>query len=232
MSSLVIETPRHPVATQPVFTSRFRWMAATVLVLGPLLQLIEFLLENAPDDNAARIALWVADPARVGLSQAAGLLAIPFLLGGVAVLFALTRDYSPRLAVAAAALMTFAMAGLAAVHGVEMAAYGLSLSGEVAAAKTVLDASQLGLPFVVLAVMFFGGAVFGTVTLAAAVWRSPLVPRIVVLCMLAFAVLDFALGRGVIAHLVNLAGFAIVATAVVSGYSRQPGSNGAARWFW
>jgi len=41
-----------------------------------------------------------------------------------------------------------------------------------------------------------------------------------VVCMLAFAVLDFALGQGVISHLVNLVGFAIVASAVVTGYAR------------
>jgi hypothetical protein len=147
---------------------------------------------------------------------------VPFLIGGAAVLVALTRGRSPRLAWVAGALMTFAMVGLGAVHGVEMAAYGLTRSGDLAAAKAVLDASDLGLPFVVLAVMFFGGAVFGTLTLAAATWRSPLVPRIVPVFMLAFGVLDFAIGQGVISHLVNLVGFSIVAVGVVTGYFRQP----------
>jgi hypothetical protein len=40
--------------------------------------------------------------------------------------------------------------------------------------------------------------------------------------MLAFAVLDFALGQGVVSHLVNLVGFAILAIAVVARYSRPP----------
>jgi hypothetical protein len=40
----------------PVFTGRSRWLAATVLVIGPLLQLVDFLLENPLDDNAARVA--------------------------------------------------------------------------------------------------------------------------------------------------------------------------------
>jgi hypothetical protein len=69
-------------------------------------------------------------------------------------------------------------------------------------------------------IMFLGGAVLGTLTLAAAMWRSPLVPRISVAFLLAFAVLDFALSQVVVSHLVNLAGFAIVAVAVVAGYSR------------
>jgi hypothetical protein len=58
--------------------------------------------------------------------------------------------------------------------------------------------------------------VLGTLALAAAAWRSPLVPRVVVVFMLAFGVLDFALGQGVVSHLVNLAGFAILAIAVVT----------------
>ena len=44
--------------------------------------------------------------------------------------------------------------------------------------------------------MFLGGAVLGTLTLAAAVWRSPLVPRVVAAFILAFAALDFAAGWG------------------------------------
>jgi len=47
-------------------------------------------------------------------------------------------------------------------------------------------------------------------------------------------VLDFAVGQGVVAHLVNLAGFAIVAAAVIVGYSRQPreGAQERSRWRW
>ena len=55
-----------------------------------------------------------------------------------------------------------------------------------------------------------------------AAWRSPYVPCIRVVFLLAFAVLDFALGQGVASHLVNLVGFAIVAGAVVTGYTRKP----------
>jgi hypothetical protein len=69
-------------------------------------------------------------------------------------------------------------------------------------------------------IMFLGGAALGTLTLAAAMWRSPLVPRIAVGFVLAFAALDFILGRGVEGHLANLVGFAIVAVAVVVNYSR------------
>jgi hypothetical protein len=69
-------------------------------------------------------------------------------------------------------------------------------------------------------IMFLGGAALGVLTLAAAMWRSPLVPRIAVVFVLLFAVLDFAFGRPIEAHLANLAGFAVVAVAVVINYSR------------
>src|SRR5215813_14058846 len=125
MSSLVIEPQIRAAAARPIFADRSRWAAAAVLVLGPLLQVIEFLLENPPDDNAARVASWAADPDRIGLSMASGLLAVPFLIGGIAVLVALTRGRSPRLAYLAGTLMTFALVGLGAVHGFEMAGYSL-----------------------------------------------------------------------------------------------------------
>jgi hypothetical protein len=81
MSLLVVEPKSRAVAVRPVFTDRSRWVAAAVLVAGPLLQAIEFLLESTSDDNATRVTSWAVDPNRIGLSHASGLLAIPFLLG-------------------------------------------------------------------------------------------------------------------------------------------------------
>jgi hypothetical protein len=224
MSSTVVGPPRGASAARPVFTGRARWVAAAVLLAGPLLQAIEFLLATDARENAARVAAWAADPDRTGLAQASGLLAVPCLLGGIAVLVALARGRSPRLAWTAGILMAVAMVGLAGVHGVELAAYGLARSGDLNAATSVLDGNSLGLPGGVMLVMFLGAATLGTLTMAVAVWQSPLVPRLAAVCLLAFAVLDFALGQGILGHLVNLAGFALVAAAVVVGYARQPGA--------
>jgi hypothetical protein len=112
------------------------------------------------------------------------------------------------------------MVGLAAVHGAEMIAYGLVRTGNTAAAISALDSADMGLPGPVLLILFMGGAVLGTLTLAAAQWRSPFVPRVVPLFVLAFAILDFAVGWGVVSHSVALVGNAILAWAVVTGYSR------------
>lgn len=204
------------------FEGRVRWLAAALLVIGPLLQVVEFALENPPDDNSLRVSNWVANMPRTEVSMAAGLLAVPFLIGAIAVLVLLIRDRSPRLALAAAAFMTFAMVGLGAVHGVELGAFGLAASGNRAAALSVLESNNVGLGGIVLLVMFLGGAALGTVTLAVAVWRSPLVPRVVTVFLLAFAVLDFIAGQGIVSHVVNLIGFAIAAAAVLTAYSREP----------
>ena len=204
-----------------IFVGITRWVIAGILVMGPLLQAIEFLLGNEMDDNAARVAFWSAFPDRSGLSMASGLLAIPFLLGGIAVLVALTHTHSRRIAWLAGTFMTFAMVGLAAAHGYEMAAFGRTLTGDRAGATSILNAENLGLPGAVFIIMFLGGAVLGTLTLAAAMWRSPYIPRMVILFTLAFAVLDFGAGQGMISHLVNLVGFSILAVAVLRGYSRS-----------
>jgi hypothetical protein len=208
------------VEAAPIFTGTARWLIAVVLIMGPLLQAIEFVLAGGEKDNEARVAFWSAFPSQTGLSMASGLLAVPFLLGGIAVIIALTRTHSRRLAWLAGAFMTAAMVGLAAVHGYELAAFGLALAGNPTGATSVLNAESLGLPGAVLLLLFLGGAVLGTLTLAIVAWRSPYIPRIVVLFMLGFAILDFAASQGVVSHLVNLVGFIILAVAVLNGYSR------------
>jgi uncharacterized membrane protein len=119
------------------------------------------------------------------------------------------------------------MVGLAALHGMEQAAYGLTRAGNRTAAVAVLDAEDVGLPGAVLVLLFLVGAFFGILTLVAATWRSPLVPRAVPVLVLAFAVLDFALGFGLVGHLVAVAAALVVAWAVLVGYDRsaEPGAG-------
>jgi hypothetical protein len=185
-----------------------------------LLQAIEFLLKRGTDETVARLESWSQFPVQSGLSMASGLLAVPFLLGGIAVIVALTRTHSLRLAWLGGTFMTFGMVGLAGAHGYEIAAFGLAQAGNLAGAESILNAESVGLPGAVLLLMFLGGAVLGTMTMAVAIWRSPYVPRSVVVFMLAFAILDFAVGQGVGSHVVNLVGFIILAVAIFTGYSR------------
>jgi hypothetical protein len=220
MSTVIVEHTTRPPNVHP-FRGRARWAAAALLITGALLQVVEFLLEGSGGDSAGRVAYWSEHLTRIGLAQSAGILAVPFLLGGFGVMVALTRGRSPRLAWTAGCLLVCAMVGLAAVHGAEMIAYGLVRTGDTAAAAAALDNSESGLPAAVLFLLFLGGAVLGILTMSAALWRSPLVPRVMPVFLLAFAVLDFAVGWGVVGHSVALVGNAILAWAVLTGYSRM-----------
>ena len=175
LSTVIVQQRRPDAQTHP-FAGRARWGAAALLVTGALLQVAEFLLEKPLDDTAARVDYWAQNLSRVGLSEAVGLLAVPFLIGSFAVMIALTRARSPRLAWTAGAFLACAMTGLAAIHGAEMMAYGLLRSGDHSAAVTALEGADLGLPGIVLFVLFLGGAALGVLTMSVALWRSPLVP--------------------------------------------------------
>lgn len=209
------------------FTGRARWAVAAIMVIGPLLQAIEFLIGTGPAaaDPAARAAYWSENLPTVGLSITAGLLATPFLIGGFAAMAALSVRDSRKLAWAGAALLTVAMTSLAAVHGVLMAAYWLVLADEGPAAITLMAGANPGLPGIVLFVTFLGCATIGLATIAAALWRSRFVPRAVPVLLAAFFVLDFALAQGVIGHLVGLAAFTVLAWAVVTRYERHRGAS-------
>ena len=221
MSSIVFEPKAAPDVRHP-FTGTSRWIAAALVTVGALLQVVEFLFETPLDDNTARVAYWADHMSQIAASQAAGLLAIPFLIGGFGVMVALSRESSRRLAWTAAAFLTCAMVGLAAIHGLEMSAAALVRGGNPAAAVSVRNGDNVGAPGIVLFILFLGGAALGTLTIAAALWRSPLAPRIVPVLVLAFAVLDFAVGSPVVSHVVALVNGLILAWAVVTGYSRKP----------
>jgi hypothetical protein len=94
----------------PVFSGGARLVAACLLILGPLLQVVEFLLEYTPQtDPTSRVAFWAAEPARVELGMTAGLLAVPFLLYRTGVFVALTRQASKRLAWAGIVALSIAV---------------------------------------------------------------------------------------------------------------------------
>ena len=222
MTVVTVESSRQ---SQHPFTGRARWTAAAILIIGPLLQAVEFLIgtEPAGADPAARVNYWSQNEAAVGLSITAGLLATPFLIAGFGALAVLAASDSRRLSWAAAALLTVAMTSLAAVHGVLIAAYWLVLADEGPSAITLMASASadVGLPGIVLFATFLGCATVGLLTMVACLWRSRFVPRVVPFLFLAFFVLDFALAQGVIGHLVGLAAFAVVAWAVLTDYERR-----------
>jgi hypothetical protein len=224
MSTVIVQQRRPDTPTHP-FAGRTRWVAAALLVTGALLQVVEFLLDKSGNDVPGYVDYWAHHLGAIGLSMSVGLAAVPFLIGSFAVMVALARVRSPRLAWTAGSFLACAMTGLAAVHGIEIAAYGLLRGGDHAAAVTVMEASDLGLPGIVFFVIFLGGVLLGVLTMSVALWRSPLVPRIAPVLLVAFLVLDLA-GWGVVSHVLGLAAGAVLAWAVVTGYSRKARTAG------
>lgn len=213
-----------PTATFPLARSA-RWAAAALFVLGGALQLAEFLLERSPEAPAARVAWWLAHDTRTQLSQALGLLALPLMIGGFLYGYRLIRHQSRRLSLVAISLLVTAMVGLGLVHGIEFAARWAAVAGHRDAAATILEASDPGLPGIVGFAMFLGCAVLGNILVAIALWRSHYVPRLVAVLVVAFAVLDFAAGQGLAAHVLDLGTDGLFAWACLSGYVRPPAAG-------
>lgn len=217
--TVIVEDSR---TLSPVFAGRTRWAAAVLVTAGAALQVAEFLLEPGGNaDSTQRIAWWLAHPDRIDLSKAAGMLAVPFLIGQFFVMVTIARRHSRRIATAAAVFLTAAMTGLAAIQGVEMAALWAAQAGHSDVAVSILDVSNPGLPGGVLFVLFLGGALFGTVTINVALWRSPYVPRLVVVFGVAFVIMDLVLGWGIAGHVAALAAGLVLAWAIVTGYQRK-----------
>jgi hypothetical protein len=216
--TILIERPPTP-STFPLHR-RARWAAAALFILGGALQLAEFVLERSPDASGARVAWWLAHDLRTQLSQALGLLALPLMIGGFLYGYRLIREQSRRLSLVAISLLVTAMVGLGLVHGIEFAARWAAVAGHRAAAVDILEVGDPGLPGIVGFVMFLGCAVLGNVLVAVALWRSHYVHRIVAVLVIAFAVLDFAAGQGLAAHVLDLGTDGLFAWACLSGYVR------------
>lgn len=215
----------HSGSVTPPFTGRFRWLAAPVFAIGAALQVAESLLEPESSNTAHRLAWWADHPHRMDWSQATGILAIAFLLVGVAVMWLLTRGDTPRVATTAAVLMSTAMIGLGIVHGIELAARWAMVSGHADAAQVILSASNPRLPGVVGFTMFLPAAALGNLVMAAALWRSRSVPRVTALLLVAFVVLDFVVDIGVVSHTALLIAGLVIGWAIITGYRR----NGSAK---
>jgi len=220
--TVIVDSPLTQSSDSYPISDRARWFAAALFVLGGALQLTEFLLEPAFGSSAQRVQWWLTHSSQLQLSQTAGLLAIPCLVGSFWFGYRLVRRQSPRLAAVAVSMLLCAMVGLAGVHGVEMSAHWAAQQGHAEAAVGILDVDNPGIPGMALFVMFLPTAILGNIVMAVAMWRSHYVPRLVVLFVIAFTLLDFAAGQGVASHASDLVTGALLAWAVLARYVRSP----------
>jgi hypothetical protein len=70
--------------------------------------------------------------------------------------------------------------------------------------------------------MFLGCAFLGNLLVAVALWRSRYVPRLVPVLVLAFVVLDFLAGQGLLSHALDLGTDCLFAWACLAGHVRMP----------
>ncbi len=218
--SVALEVTPSTSGEYPI-AARARLLAAATFVAGGLLQLLAFLLEPGDQEGAARVAWWLAHPGRIELSQTAGLLSVAGLVGTFWFAYPLLRAGSRRVAAVAVAALLTAMVGLAAVQGIELAAYWSASGGHPDAAVTILGVADPGIAGIVGFVMFLPMAVVGNVLAAIAMWRSRFVPRLTPLVVVAFSVLDFGAGLGVLSHAVNLVTGLLLAWSVLTRYARS-----------
>ncbi|GIH18933.1 hypothetical protein [Rugosimonospora africana] len=156
-----------------------------------------------------------------GLGVTADILAVPFLLGSVAVWLLMARRASPKLAWIGAILLVFGLTGQAMIEGVETIGYTVA-QGDKINHTTFVDVTNhlVGLPGVVFMAMFFIGASLGIVIAMVAVWRSRAVPRAAAVLPVAFQVAQ-TVGVPFPATALVLLGLVWMAIAVV----RTPGRS-------
>ena len=189
-----------PVTNQPptvgdaTASTLRRMLIGIALVAQPIAGLAEHALDpKAGPDRAAQLAAIAATPDQRLLGTLVGLLALVLFVPVVLGLVHLSRARAPLLSLVGGALALAGALGSAALHGVElveleMIRAGVDL-GQVAAVTGQVEESAGGL---VTLLLFLVGMLVGTLVLAVALWRARTVPRLAVLLIAAFLLLDAA----------------------------------------
>ena len=171
-----------------------RVAAAVCFILSGALWVAAELIGFGLSD-AARLAFVADQPTLAGIGLTCDMLAVPLLAGAVVAWYLMSRERSPRLALAGAIAFVFALTGQAMVNGVDAAQYQVMTSGKIAAAALfgALGADPApSIPGITFMVMFNLGALAGIILLMIAVWRSHAVARTAAALLIAFQVLSLA----------------------------------------
>lgn len=154
------------------------------------------LLGERPVGLAEQVAAVADRPVAFAAVMGVGALAVPPLAVGLVWAARLLRRRMPRTSTAAAGLLVAGMWGLFAVHLLALAQLPAALAADRAGAVAALSALESSpiLPVLVF-VPFLAGCVLGIATLAAGLLRTGVVARWIPVCLLAFLVLDFGVGR-------------------------------------
>ncbi len=171
-----------------------RIIVGVALVTQPIAGLAEHALDpQAGPDRAAQLAAIAASPDQRLLGTLVGLLALVLFVPVVLGLVHLSRARAPLLSLIGGALALTGALAYAALHGVELAELEMIRGGidqrQVAAVMGQLEEGAGGL---VTLLLFLVGMVVGTFILAMALWRARTAPRLAVLLIAVFLLIDAA----------------------------------------
>ena len=193
-------TTSAPASTASAGTAVLDRVGPVALVVGAAGNLASAvlvpLLGERPDGLAAQVAAVADRPVAFGAIMGLGTLALPPLAVGLVWAARLLRPRMRRTATAAAGLLVAGMWGLFGVHLLALGQLPAALSADRAGGVAALEALESSpvLPALVF-VPFLAGCVLGIATLGVGLLRTGVVARWIPVCLLAFLVLDFGVGR-------------------------------------
>jgi hypothetical protein len=200
-----------------------RVAGAATLVLAAGVPLVSHVIQPTLPGTEDAVAWAASDPEMAELTKLLDVLALPFLFGAALVYVLLSRQGSPRLAHAGGVLLGCGLVGLSAVEGYE--ALAVTLAGDPRTDRNglvaALDQTE-GAAAALMLVLLLGGALVGTLLLAAALWRSGAVPReiavLVPLPILVDVVVTEGLGIGPhwVSHAVSLVIGCLIAGVILT----------------
>ena len=203
-----------------------RVAAAVTLLLAAGVPLLSHVVQPTLPSTDESVAWAAAQPGTAELTKLLDLLALPFLFAGGLVYVLLARQRSPRLAYVGGVLLGCGLVGLSAVEGYETLA--VTLAGQprtdLDGLATALD-QTVGAAAIFMLLLLLGGTLVGTILLAAALWRSGVIPREIAVLVPLPLLVDVVVTEGMragphwIPHAVSLVVACLVAGAVVTARS-------------
>lgn len=201
-------------------------VAELTLLLGGILPFLASLFIESFETTEETLA-WARDHSvRAEVGTLFGLLAVPFLLGGVLVYWLLTRDASPGFAWIAAVSLTVGYVGLAATQGSQGIAFALASQSDLDLARVAEAIEANTVPKVAELLMTFGGWLFGLLAGIVAFVQSPAAPSAAAFFFLAAPASFLLFDETEIGTGLWLAGSALIAWTIDS-QRRTRGSSAA-----
>jgi len=221
----IIEAP--PRTGSSVFEGRQRTVAATLLVLGPIVMLLANVCSawahsKAPS-GAEDVGVAIAAPGLYFLGLGFDLLTPPVMLAWAVVLLLALRTWARRTTWTGFIAMVLQLCGLAAVTGMELGAATFARSGldPTRIAHVMSDGITASSAGKVLAILFFPTEIIGFIALGIALWRTGWAPRTVAVLFIASPFIDFVASWSPVGGVGFFVAFLAVSAVLAAGIVRH-----------